>query len=82
MLDKCLIWCYTIYIKCFIRHFNKKSKPLVGNDFEKEVSMKIFINGIRATYLDLQALFHNLRNKKDSLKNVIHVENEIHFETI
>lgn len=44
--------------------------------------MKIFINGIRATYLDLQTLFHNLRNKKDSLRNVITVENEIHFETV
>ena len=44
--------------------------------------MNIYINGIRASYLDLSALFHNLRNKKDSLKSVITCENEIHFETV
>lgn len=44
--------------------------------------MKIFINGIRATYIDLQALFHNLRKGKDDLKSVIHAANEIHFETV
>lgn len=44
--------------------------------------MIIFINGIKATYLDLNALFHNLRNKKDSLKSVKRLRNELHFETV
>lgn len=44
--------------------------------------MQVFINGIRATYLDINKLFHNLVNKKDGLKSVKRLRNEIHFETV
>ncbi len=44
--------------------------------------MKIFINGRRATYLDLKALFHNLKNGKDGLTKAYITANELHFETV
>lgn len=44
--------------------------------------MQIFINGIKATQQDIQALMRNLKNKKDELRNVITCENELHFITV
>lgn len=44
--------------------------------------MKVFINGIRASFLDINALFQNLIKGKDGLKSVKRLRNEIHFETV
>ena len=44
--------------------------------------MSVYINGIAATYTDLQALFHNLRNKKDGLRRAYVRKNCLHFVTV
>lgn len=42
----------------------------------------IFINGIRATQIDLQSLLKNLRNKKDGLRRAYVRQNCLHIETV
>ena len=44
--------------------------------------MSVYINGMLATYTDLQALFHNLRNKKVGLRRAFIRENALHFVTV
>ncbi len=44
--------------------------------------MVFFINGVKATYQDLLALYRNVRNKKDGLRDVFTCENETHFITV
>lgn len=44
--------------------------------------MQIFINGIKATQADVQALMRNLKKGKDGLRCVIHADNVLHIETV